>query len=533
MSLVNILLEGRREDFIKKYRGKFNLDQLKKIIDAESKLSNNFKFVDFLGKVISTQNFEENLSDVSELVKEFTRYQENLPEKNINNYESLSQLKDTINTYVNRNRRDFAVSDDAEKVYEDDNIVVVSPKTHAASCYFGSGTKWCTTAESDSQFRSYNNTGKLFYILSKKLPSDNPYYKVALYKSFQNQESFYDAKDINISSAKVIELFGDTWKKIISSVIKYMNDNFPQKVDNLSDVTTEKAIKDAERIQAERIRIAKIMAKQESLRDEDAWGEDSCDDPEAVAARAVFQLLQDEGLVGEDEDIYYLVLEDYKHHGLYYFQWFGESGRYVSYAAGDDYKADRAAIDAIENFIDDNGVEGFRAGFVDDYIDDEAVYEVAYEMYESIINDSPEDYLGSDKRNPSPKQEQFLEFYNKKLEVLRKKLENASTEEESDEISDEIYEVESEIEDINNDPQGDFNQEDIDDLVEAYARDEVRNPKDFLEEHGLSVENYLDKGSLIKGIIESDGRGGFLNYYDSEEYEERVCDEWIFIYRVD
>ncbi len=80
---------------------------------------------------------------------------------------------------------------------------------------------------------------------------------------------------------------------------------------------------------------------------------------------------------------------------------------------------------------------------------------------------------------------------------------------------------------------GDFNQEDIDDLVEAYARDEVRNPKDFLEEHGLSVANYLDKGSLIRGIIESDGRGGFLNYYDSEEYEERVCDEWIFIYRVD
>jgi len=269
------------------------------------------------------------------------------------------------------------------------------------------------------------------------------------------------------------------------------------------------------------------------IRDEDAWGEDSCDDPEAVAARAVFQHLQDEGVVGEDEDIYYLVLEDYKHHGLYYFQWFGESGRYVSYAAGDDDEADRAAIDAIENFIDDNGVEGFRAGFVDDYIDAKAVYEVAYEMYESIINDSPDDYLGSDKRNPSPKQEQFLEFYNKKLEVLRKKLENATTEEESDEISDEIYQAESEIEDINNDPQGDFNQEDIDDLIEAYARDEVRNPKNFLEEHGLSVENYLDKGRLIRAIIESDGRGGFLNYYDSEEYEERVCDEWIFIYRVD
>ncbi len=25
-------------------------------------------------------------------------------------------------------------------------MIVVSPKTHKSSCYFGSGTKWCTTA---------------------------------------------------------------------------------------------------------------------------------------------------------------------------------------------------------------------------------------------------------------------------------------------------------------------------------------------------------------------------------------------------
>ena len=203
MSLRKVLLEGRREDFIQKYRGKFNLEQLKAIISAATQLSQNLKFIDFLGRTVSPLNFEQNLNDAVKLVPEFVRYQENLPVKDINQYESIDQLRDVISTHTNRDRRSVENNDGAIKIYEDDNFVIVSPTTHEGSCYYGAGTKWCTaTRDSSKHFDNYNERGKLFYVISKKLPSDNKYYKIALYKLFNDAYKFYNAKHTGYRNSK-------------------------------------------------------------------------------------------------------------------------------------------------------------------------------------------------------------------------------------------------------------------------------------------------------------------------------------------
>ena len=52
-------------------------------------------------------------------------------------------------------------------VYEDDDMIVVTPRTYEASCQFGAGTKWCTTS-SPTYFNNYSTEGKLFYFIDKK-----------------------------------------------------------------------------------------------------------------------------------------------------------------------------------------------------------------------------------------------------------------------------------------------------------------------------------------------------------------------------
>ena len=58
--------------------------------------------------------------------------------------------------------------EDAEKLFENDTWLVVIPKTFAASCKYGAGTKWCTTG-SKITFDGYNkkSTG-LIILINKK-----------------------------------------------------------------------------------------------------------------------------------------------------------------------------------------------------------------------------------------------------------------------------------------------------------------------------------------------------------------------------
>jgi hypothetical protein len=57
-----------------------------------------------------------------------------------------------------------------EKLYEDDNFLLVIPFTHEASCKYGAGTKWCTTGRDDKGyewFDKHNKAGSLGYLIIK------------------------------------------------------------------------------------------------------------------------------------------------------------------------------------------------------------------------------------------------------------------------------------------------------------------------------------------------------------------------------
>ena len=533
MSLRKVLLEGRREDFIQKYRGKFSLEQLKAIISAATQLSQNLKFIDFLGRTVSPLNFEQNLNDAVKLVPEFVRYQENLPVKDINQYESIDQLRDVISTHTNRDRRSVENNDGAIKIYEDDNFVIVSPTTHEGSCYYGAGTKWCTaTRDSSKHFDNYNERGKLFYVISKKLPSDNKYYKIALYKLFNDQEEYYDAVDANIPAGEVLKIFGDTWKKVIGSINKFMSENYSDKQKIWTDQATAREEQLRIRREAQEAERRRILAQQEELRESDAWAEGNCDDVIATSARAVYQLIQSEGDVREGEDIYYLVQEQWEHYGLPTFKWMGEAHNNV-YAVGDDSDADDAAFKNIYEYVEEHGSMGFREGFVEDYIDKDAVIGVAEDLYNDWVRDSPDDHIDESRRQPSEKQKQFLEFYNKKVEILRRKLEQTTDPQSKKDLELDITEALGEIEEIQENPEGDFSNDDIESAIEAYVDNVKYDPLGFLKDYDMEVENYIDKDALVRGIIESDGRGHALSLYDGQEHEQEVCGETYFIYQTD
>lgn len=71
---------------------------------------------------------------------------------------------------------------DVDKVFENDDLMIVVPKSYEASCKYGAGTKWCTSAGSTrAHWDSHADMGvRLFYIISKKLDKSDPMYKAAV-----------------------------------------------------------------------------------------------------------------------------------------------------------------------------------------------------------------------------------------------------------------------------------------------------------------------------------------------------------------
>jgi len=109
-------------------------------------------------------------------------------------------------------------------LYDSPDLKILIPESHRASCYYGSGTKWCTASkDSDNYFKSYTSKGTLFYIIDKKKPQNDPWYRTAIFvnKNDGTVQAF-DAPDnptqINVASKKL----GDKWLVIRDTIVDYL-----------------------------------------------------------------------------------------------------------------------------------------------------------------------------------------------------------------------------------------------------------------------------------------------------------------------
>ena len=126
--------------------------------------------------------------------------------KDINQYVDMGVLKDLmmiVNERKTEKEKSTQLKSQVTKIYEDGDVLVVSPKTHEASCYYGANTKWCTTAKSDPrQFQNYNRRGNLYYFINKGTNDKN-----ALFIPTDGKNEVYNAQDKLISLTELRENF--------------------------------------------------------------------------------------------------------------------------------------------------------------------------------------------------------------------------------------------------------------------------------------------------------------------------------------
>jgi hypothetical protein len=585
-------LEGRKEDFAKKFSNKFTEEQLRAIIDKSDVLPGQHKYLNFLGKVVNPRNFNADLNIVVKLLEKFSTISQNLNLKDINQYDKISTLKKELDDYDNRIRREIKTVDDADVVYEDNEMTVVSPKTHKSSCYFGSGTKWCTAASDSGHYDRYNQDGKLFYFVSKTKPTSDPTYKVALLKKFDGTETYYNAPD---DSFRTGWIFGtEKLEKILSRINSYISTTFADQLKIWND--KELAEKETQRLNREANERAQRqqLERAEQRRQTNEWDLEDTDDI-GLRANALFKYLvsidnlqeltpeikarivaaerelaqyqeqydsqenadEDTDLVDNiaalevelDEykeltDVYTLLPAQYGHYGLTQFENIVDG---TEWAVGNESEMEEASREAVESLIDDIGLEGFNPSFIENHIDEDGVESYIRDFFNHDVYDSPESYLDDDDKEISSLQKQEIaELRQEEIELDTERDELNSDDFEEDyieqrtsEIETRLLEIQDEIEEINNNPDGDYDEEAIEKAIDDKVSEYTGNIESFVSNfigidyvQWIRDHDFIDKDAFIESIVDADGYGISLNSYDGDVNEEVVDGRTYYIIRV-
>jgi hypothetical protein len=249
IKFYNILLEGKKENLIDKYKDSPAFadapELLEKLIDGDP--SSTKKYSEWLIKQMiglgdpSTYSVADNVNLFIDLIEQFHKlstsitpedidYAESisalvngdkikLAPKDINKYDSIWELQ-AVMTAVRRRKiekeKEQEIKKEVNRIYEDDRFLIVEPMSHGASCYYGANTKWCTTTKDDTKyFDRYTEEGSLYYIIDKKSP-DSVFGKMALLVRNNDNLEIYDQKD----SIRTLNVLLEKFEPISSEIRK-------------------------------------------------------------------------------------------------------------------------------------------------------------------------------------------------------------------------------------------------------------------------------------------------------------------------
>jgi len=590
MDFLKLIQEGRVDDFKAKYSQKFGTDNANKIIMAVPQ-----KYLDWAGKHLDMVNFEENLSKVAQALQKFEKISSNLPITDLFQYKNIGQLLSALSEYYNRQRRVVNKVEGGNVVYDDGRYFVVNPLTHDSSCYYGKGTKWCTSADTDHQFKKYNEDGKLFYILDKNATTNDKFYKVALLQKFDGDRTYYDALDETVKNGWILNT--NKLNQILSSVDEYIKLEYPEQV----KIYTDKELAKKEKQRLANLRIQQILKErqdeaQERRLDGEWTLDDNCpeiglkahallinlsenfdvdiitnqdigeiariqneidrlqleyDNDEEVRGDLLDEIseLEDEITEFENKIDVYNIIPTGSFYATSQFEVIGVPNlEDRTYAVGDETEMQRSAYEYVDQLIDDIGYRGFNPTFAKEFIDEKAIISYAEDLFNDDVYNNTENYVDNSQRNLSDGQEEKIGILNSKIEKYKSlissfedEIDNDEMESENndeiiekiDELNDEITEMETEIQDEIENPEGSFPDDLIEDIIEKQLKEVRYDVTSFMDEWGLDWEEYVDKDEFINGVVDADGYGHTLNGYDGTAEEITVLGDLYYVMRID
>jgi len=161
-----------------------------------------------------TQDF--SINDLIPTIKFYDKNSSKFQSKDINTYKTLKDLENELKEIGSKSKTELrkeVKSEGSEKLFEDDQFLLLYIKNKDASVTYGAGTKWCITMRDAKYFEQYSNDNVVFYFLiNKNLDQKNSLSKLAfaIYRDKKNkviETDIFNAKDKQITIPKGLEKF--------------------------------------------------------------------------------------------------------------------------------------------------------------------------------------------------------------------------------------------------------------------------------------------------------------------------------------
>ena len=588
MKFINLLLEGREEDFKTTYGKKFSPEKLDAIIKMVNEIPNGSKFLTFLGRAlpptIAGGLLDEKIKDT---LKKFVSIGPNLQIKDINQYKTFAELYSAIEEYETRIRRTVKSIEGADIVFENDQFTVVAPLTTTASCYYGAGTKWCTASSADNtHFNNYMKDGKLFYILDKTKATSDRFYKVALLKKFDGDESYFDAPDDKFTSGWIMGT--NELARIKQYIDLYIREKYAKELEIWGDKETL-AIERKRLARVEQQRIENdLIESANQRREDDVWSLDNLSQGDmGSCAHALFNFLISEGTIevqgpedkseitrieneitrlqaeyDNDEEVRGDLLDEISEledelteldakmdvynmlpTGDYVLKEFTTTEFQGRWKVGDSDDTEREAVRYVKNLIDDLGYDGYNESFVMEHFDDDSFRVYLKDFFEEDVYNNPEVYLDDSDKELSRSQEARIVELKQMVSNLESERDSLDDEDEDysdeyDRMGDEIDEANNEIEEIENDPDGEYDEYKLDSIVADKISEHRYDAKEFYDNflggddfsEWATSNGFIDEDDFAQAVVDADGYGTILNNYDGSEENVSFEGETYYIF---
>ena len=138
--------------------------------------TNNKGYVQWLARLYI--NGETSLEDIESTVADYLdkfhklKVKRHLSNADVGQYKDFDTFMNDMDQYPNDILDDDEASKKtykADKIYDENGILVIHPKDKEAACRYGRGTRWCTAATRGyNHFASYNRRGPLYIFVPRK-----------------------------------------------------------------------------------------------------------------------------------------------------------------------------------------------------------------------------------------------------------------------------------------------------------------------------------------------------------------------------
>jgi hypothetical protein len=210
-NVEKLLLEGRVENVKKKYPPKTH-DEIDKLVEADPSKTN--KYLEWAAKMYLPRTikwFKDNASNsrgyysytadqvpdnandptwnnvdynisryfqtisdsdlltLKDNLEHFHKNPSKYEIKDINQFPNTRAFEEAVEMAKQKLSRKEMKETGVDKVYEDENFLLLMPKTHKASCRYGANTRWCVTMRGyTGYFENYFTQGPIFFLVDKR-----------------------------------------------------------------------------------------------------------------------------------------------------------------------------------------------------------------------------------------------------------------------------------------------------------------------------------------------------------------------------